>query len=1023
MPLPKQTIDVPFGYGIDQKTDEKNVLPGKLIELENGYFDKQGRVSKRPGLAPITVQPSGAAIANASGTIYADDSQITIRTDAPTTNFQSGQLVSQAGLTSLVENAVFTRLESDTLAPNLGSVVNVDGVINETSGFGMYVTNCTSPIGVQLGAFDGETKRQLSSSINPITGIRVRMTQANNANEFFLGAVIGGSLNIFKVGLNTAGEIVKIAGGVLWSSSPAADFNAGATAAWDWSISSNGQTLYLVTTTSAPLITIHKVTVATWAFTTTTIVPAVAASGAGIYFDSANFVGVVWNTATSFLFRGYDANLTALAAVVTLSTSANYDLCTIASANASGQCLVAAQGYPTATTNDSWNRFVEWSAITTTGTGFVSKRINSGALGGKITDLTIPMLHGSSLQGTLFFVRVDPDTGRNYLQGRILYGKCFAFSHSAATIPSSQKLTLNGVTREASIFTMQKASLQENAAGYSGGGVIFETPCWVQARYPTIKNLVHGPSPYPTTIFQGRTVFGGGYLHRIISGKCEVNGFLLYPEIVSAVGSAGGSLAAGTYSVVCTYWRVADNGDVWESDSSPPISVTVTLNQKIDVVLQTYRIDPTITTYAVVYIAPIGSTTYYRAFKTTLAATAGTATVSALTVSTSSPILYTLGAAGNTQPDAPLALCADQDRMWIVPGSARNQVHPSQPYLNGLGLSFFPEVYRQIAGDSGGIVALVRQDSKVFALTLNDTHYASGAGPEANGNNDDLGEFIELFNNIGAESCTSVVRASTGFYVKGNPDLWFIDRSLQPSRVGADVEDILSRVYEAGSPKLLVSSFYYEAERQTRFLFVAMAAGTDAWSAFELVHDEETQQWAYFTRPYPSAASATSAKIAGARFNGLPHYLVPVQGGSGTLATLCRESAAVSYDNEVANVFSLKVVTAWLKPSQALQSYGRIYRALLVGQNGAQNTIQVRVRYDYETTWSETHTITYANATAGNTTWQPEIRFTRQKCESFQLEITDLTPNATSTDFKLSGLELLVGVKPGTNRQSAAKRF
>ena len=50
MVLATQKVSVQFSEGIDQKTDGKLVVPGKLLALENGVFKKLGTISLRDGL-------------------------------------------------------------------------------------------------------------------------------------------------------------------------------------------------------------------------------------------------------------------------------------------------------------------------------------------------------------------------------------------------------------------------------------------------------------------------------------------------------------------------------------------------------------------------------------------------------------------------------------------------------------------------------------------------------------------------------------------------------------------------------------------------------------------------------------------------------------------------------------------------------------------------------------------------------------------------------------------------------------
>jgi len=53
MPLDKVNVPVDFGQGLDTKTDEKLVEPGKLLRAENVVFKKGGTVSKRNGYKTI----------------------------------------------------------------------------------------------------------------------------------------------------------------------------------------------------------------------------------------------------------------------------------------------------------------------------------------------------------------------------------------------------------------------------------------------------------------------------------------------------------------------------------------------------------------------------------------------------------------------------------------------------------------------------------------------------------------------------------------------------------------------------------------------------------------------------------------------------------------------------------------------------------------------------------------------------------------------------------------------------------
>lgn len=54
MALQKQSIVIPFAQGIDQKTDPKQVRPGKFLQLKNSVFNKGGLLQKRNGFGNLT---------------------------------------------------------------------------------------------------------------------------------------------------------------------------------------------------------------------------------------------------------------------------------------------------------------------------------------------------------------------------------------------------------------------------------------------------------------------------------------------------------------------------------------------------------------------------------------------------------------------------------------------------------------------------------------------------------------------------------------------------------------------------------------------------------------------------------------------------------------------------------------------------------------------------------------------------------------------------------------------------------
>ena len=56
MALTKQIVPMSFSQGVDTKSDEKQVSPGKLLSLKNAYFQESKKLIKRNGYEPYTTQ-------------------------------------------------------------------------------------------------------------------------------------------------------------------------------------------------------------------------------------------------------------------------------------------------------------------------------------------------------------------------------------------------------------------------------------------------------------------------------------------------------------------------------------------------------------------------------------------------------------------------------------------------------------------------------------------------------------------------------------------------------------------------------------------------------------------------------------------------------------------------------------------------------------------------------------------------------------------------------------------------------
>ena len=65
--MERTVIHVDVAGGIDTKTDDKLVLPGSLVELENGVFNRGSVISKRNGYTALSTSVEGSTVSISAG--------------------------------------------------------------------------------------------------------------------------------------------------------------------------------------------------------------------------------------------------------------------------------------------------------------------------------------------------------------------------------------------------------------------------------------------------------------------------------------------------------------------------------------------------------------------------------------------------------------------------------------------------------------------------------------------------------------------------------------------------------------------------------------------------------------------------------------------------------------------------------------------------------------------------------------------------------------------------------------------
>jgi hypothetical protein len=1017
MALEKQVIDVQL-QGLDTKTDSKLVVPGRMVELENARFEKTGRISKRYGLSSVeSSDGTRQKLFALNGTMYSAVSTTTT------------ELYGRDGSTSL-GNA--SRSFGHLAIPSARSDVVCGGV-------GLGIDSDGDRWNVDA-AFAGDAVGYLSRTPNGlraqwlIDGVNVTLQTAITCDGFRVVSGFGSSTATYTSGTIVFATYHRSAGEIkIYTATPsAATLRATLTGVststanaphWDVALKmDDSSTIFVVShQTAATTIKLWAVTVSTWASSSTTF--ATGGTLGALTVSAYSDARVFWSVAAAVSTRTYSAALAnTLGTTAVKSTTSGEDVLFLtAYARASGSVDLAINGTDVQTIGGNTAIFPELEYVLVSSLGVASGAlIQYGIwLGSKIYSY----LTGSNYR--TFFVGllgmpvstsgINADEQRAFVLQEV---------HSFGILTKS-RLNYGTANRQPySYFSVLPSTgflkeLLPNLFGsstdfYMAGQILERSPAfgWAADGYPKIAvyeaagvllsySASAVDSGYDYVECANQLLIGGGYLQSFDGVVVRENGFLCAPSIIDVTTGAGGYLADGTYSAIAVYERVSGTGDIIESPVSVPVSFTISGGGGLGSAtfyISTYRLQTTTSWVAAkitLYVSSANGRQHY-AYRTSQSFSLGDdyETMIFYSTDTSNAVVYTdTGESDYSQPDGPSKLVAESDRVWCVSGNDPLRVEVSSPVTPGYGVSFYPDVSRQVPSGGGDITALARLDGKLVAFKESESFAATGDGPDLQGSADTLSEFVTLPVKFGAYNHRGVVRAGSVLLIGGTDrtgptaNIWQLDPSMTATNIGVSVES-----FEGGYVR---DSCFVPARNEAHF---AMSIGDR-----ELVYNTEFSQWSL----------NENCNIYGVlSLNDSRYAIAKVESASSGIYV---EAGYVDY----ATGYSLLMKTGWINFS-GIQGIQRIYRIMLLGELASTHTMRVRLAFDYESSFTETHTISSANAVLGSSGYQFAVSPQRTKCEAIQIEISDTSP--TGESFNLAGLSFVAGIKRGGAQLRAGKK-
>lgn len=516
--------------------------------------------------------------------------------------------------------------------------------------------------------------------------------------------------------------------------------------------------------------------------------------------------------------------------------------------------------------------------------------------------------------------------------------------------------------------------------------------------------------------------------------------------ITIATAGAGGGLSAGAYNYKILYEEIDGQGELHVGAPCVPVAVTALVNDKVTITIPTCRLTSKLRVRVGVFRTLVNQTgdplaqPYYRVSSVdpTVAGNNGYVlndptvdsvtfvdVLSDATLQTLEP-LYTNGGilANEPVPFDGAVIAGGKTRLFWGDPLEPQIVRFSQPIRDDTAAELAVALVTRVDPFGGPIVAVAVQDDNVIVFKQGAIFAFGGAGPLADGGLTGSQQFTApqlVTSDVGCQSRSSIAQTPEGIAFQSAKGPYVLGRDLTVRRIGDDV-------------------YAYNAQRITRAVVLPdrpqvlfLADGNDVNGnpvngARTLLWDYDRNQWSTFTNHL-----GLDAVIV----NGTLYYLR-------TDGRVFQETIG-QYSDAGLNIPML-VETAWMHLAKEMQGWQRFHHMMVLGTYLSAHTLRVRYRLDYEDAYSAPIDIlptnvftpsTYGGGQYGgpgdgayggavgvsSVVYQERVHINR-RCQAISFRFEDLqAAGAAGASFQLSELLLTGGVLgpafvPGASRSN-----
>jgi hypothetical protein len=969
MALEKQIVPMPLAKGLDLGTADNLRDPDSLSSGINCEQLITGEIVKRQGFASLatpTSQPITAFPLPGSLGVVEQSADMS-------TNMQ---IITRGN----VLNSVYRLgLVSPRPVNVTASLIDLLGLSVDIENYDMDVSGSMITVAVTLSGATTVRSYQFDSLLNLVPA------QFGPYNELtgLTGAsvkVVGSQIFIYQTGVNT----VRLYNNALTYQS--VSYSLGGSLSWDVCTWSSG---YVIGYDTGANITVTITATATTTTFSNTNVTRVCVFLQGTVFVPTGVIAMVarstGNKVTAFR---YNTSLVLQGtADQSFGASTVYKITGIAPVGISN-ILFAVEG-GTATASDVEGRFVQYLYVSSTYTGTVAlnnygnntKRAGLASKPFQFSTGLYPHIllsyegtdtHG--LQNSYFLMQFSVPNGQAGFTAKIGSGKApqllSRFTYGANVLPNFA--TLSATQGIAPIL-----SRSDNASTTTVTNSVFGlSSCFIN-----LDTYYQGSKPVK---IGGYTVMASNQIYSVdATGINEIN-FLLYPDPVVSVSISAGSVPSGDYSYVVVYEAYDNKGNLIESSPSEPFlynhgggthTYTINLNDagfisRTDVRVSLYR---TVDAGTIYYL--VGSNSNFTSSTLSIADN--------LTdnVLQTKKLLYTTGGVvENINPPNSNWIGAAKNRLWTFETGSTDTLWFSKESRDGFIPQFSDLLTINVGRSYGALVGTAALDDKVIVFKEFCVMVIVGDGPSENL----VGGWSSpavIFQGMGCISARSITETPQGVFFQSQEGIYLVDKGMGVSFVGRPL-------YK--SEGTLISSAYNPVNNCVYFL-----SSTKLWTFYIT-----TGSWYEWTVTNPIDILYESGVL----------YLI-------TTTKILKQTAG-TWQDDASNYQQL------IKLGQfqfaGIQGYQRVYKILATGRSLADEagTVTVKNYFDANTTATDTQTIAQTALVSGNK-MSLEIRPSKQKCETMQIE---LSHTANNSGITINAVTAEVGAIPGAGRRASTGR-